>query len=221
MTDLPGTVNTSSYQSETAYGTWGGPGHEHNYYRATAHSHTIYHYHWIDTHSHDVGTHSHGIPHTHVVTIASHDHGIPHTHNVAVAAHDHGIAHTHTVVVAAHSHGIAHTHVVTIAAHIHGMAHTHSVSIPGHTHTLVYGIYEASAATNPDITITINTVDRTTALGGPFDVAQDALDITSYILTGQWNIISIGCAADKLVRIQASVFVQAFIRPVGRLEPEE
>lgn len=58
--------------------------------------------------------------------------------------------------------------------------HTHSVTIAAHTHDLTYGIYEGSAASTPQITVTINGVDRTSALGGPWD-DDFTVDVTTYL----------------------------------------
>lgn len=58
----------------------------------------------------------------------------------------------------------------------------HQHTTPAHTHpvTLTYGIYEGPAPVNPNVSIVINGVDVTTALGGPWDT-DATLDITSYL----------------------------------------
>jgi len=54
--------------------------------------------------------------------------------------------------------------------------HTHNVSIPNHTHDLDYGINDDTDY--PDtVRISINGVDRTSALGGPWGVGGTAIDI--------------------------------------------
>ncbi len=197
-----GNVYTTENMVEAEWGTTGGPdGHQHNYMRGQSHHHTVpYHAHTI---------------------AGNHSHGMSHTHNITVSAHSHGMDHTHTVTIGAHTHGMTHTHGVTLSNHSHGMSHTHQVDIPGHNHDLIYGIYKADAAVEPGLTITINGVDRTAALGGPFHTGQDSLNVTPYVEVGEWNVVEIGCATGKLVRVQASLFVQAFMSPVGRLEPEQ
>jgi hypothetical protein len=107
--------------------------------------------------------------------------------------------HTHTV--GNHTHGMSHTH--TTPNHSHNIEHTHT--IPNHTHNLTFGIYEGTAATG--VTVTINGVDRTAALGGPFNADQSGLDIAQYLVVGQWNTILLG--STQLGRIDATVFLQA------------
>jgi hypothetical protein len=77
-----------------------------------------------------------------------------------------------------------------------------------HTHGLVHGIYEGTSATN--VTVTINGVDRTAALGGGagFTTDQDSLDIAQYLTVG-WNTIVLG--SSQLGRIQATYFVKAYL----------
>ena len=89
--------------------------------------------------------------------------------------------------------------------HSHGMEHTHN--IPTHTHNLIFGIYEGTTATN--VTITINGTDRTADLGGPFDTDQESLDISPYLVVGQFNTIELG--SSQLGRIDATVFIQALM----------
>lgn len=78
-----------------------------------------------------------------------------------------------------------------------------------HVHDIVYGIYEGT--TSSGITVKINGVDRTSALGGGtgFDVDKDNLDITPYLQVGQWNVIELG--SGTLGRIDSTVFIQALM----------
>lgn len=128
-------------------------GHAHNYYKGTPDN------------TGSEATHTHSGP--------SHSHTVPdHSHT------DSGHAH----MVEDHSHTIGnHTHTVSISDHSHGMSHTHNVTVDDHTHTAVYGIYESTSATG--VTVTINGVDRTAALGGGtgFTTDQTDLDITAYV----------------------------------------
>ncbi len=96
--------------------------------------------------------------------------------------------------------------------HSHGMSHTHSVLIPSHNHDISYGIYESSLPTN--ITVKINGINRTSALGGQtgFNSDQDNLDITSYLSIGQWNIIEMD--SSTLGRIDATIFLQALMNVI-------
>ncbi len=101
--------------------------------------------------------------------------------------------HTHAVTGATSSSGTSHAH--TVADHTHGVtgttssaetSHTHAVTLPSHTHGLVFGIYEGAGPTaNANVTVTINGVDRTAALGGPFDGDFLARDITPYLQDAQ------------------------------------
>jgi len=89
---------------------------------------------------------------------------------LAAANHDHAGAVT---ADGAHSH--------YIYKHDHNIGHTHWVTVSDHTHTAVYGIYKGTSATG--VTVTINGVDRTAALGGGtgFTTDQTDLDITAYV----------------------------------------
>jgi len=112
-----------------------------------------------------------------------------------------------------HSHAVydesSHTHAL-LADHKHGIeipSHQHSVYIQPHSHGLIFGIYTSTSATG--VTVKINGTDRTAALGGPFNVDQNNLNIASYLTIGQWNTIELG--SSQLGRIDATVFVQAMI----------
>lgn len=77
-----------------------------------------------------------------------------------------------------------HTHSVTATTSGAETSHTHTVS--AHTHGLTYGIFVGSNPVDPDITVNINGVDRTVALGGPFNTVNSefTLDITQYLQSG-------------------------------------
>ena len=114
------------------------------------------------------------------------------------------LGHSHSISIGsagAHAHG-------RDVKHSHGLpAHTHDVNLPDHAHGLVFGIYEGTVAQS--VTIKINGVDRTAALGGPFNVDQPGLDIGIYLLPGQWNVVELG--SSQLGRIDATVFIQALL----------
>lgn len=112
--------------------------------------------------------------------------------------------HGHRVVVPNHTHQVtlnAHNHYVSIGSH------SHNVYLPDHSHGIVYGIYESTFATS--VTVKINGTNRTSELGGGSGFAGDQsnLDVSSYLLTGQWNAIELG--SSQLGRIDASIFIQA------------
>lgn len=92
--------------------------------------------------------------------------------------------------------------------HAHGMQHTHQIN--PHTHNIVYGIYEKTPSPT-SITIKVNGQDITSALGGGsgFTSGQNELNISAYMLTGQWNTIEL--TPTTLCRLDATVFVQALM----------
>ncbi|MEC1772818.1 hypothetical protein [Schinkia azotoformans] len=113
--------------------------------------------------------------------------------------------HGHYVEIPEHSHSFSvpeHTHNYSVPEH------SHSFSIPSHSHDQIHGIFESSVASG--VSVIINGVDRTTALGGKFNSDKSNLDITKYLLVNQWNEIKL--TSNQLGRIDATVFVQAFIR---------
>ncbi len=170
------------------------------------------------------GKHSHGGS---TGAAGNHNHGLPDGAKLALAgggsvtfvasgSHSHSISteygHSHHLT-ADHRHDVTipnHSHTVTIPGHSHTVTipgHGHSVTIPSHTHALVFGIYTSTSATN--VTVKINGIDRTTALGGPFTVDQGNLNITPYLVIGQWNTIELG--SSRLGRIDATVFIQTLM----------
>jgi hypothetical protein len=114
----------------------------------------------------------------------------------------------------------SHTHTVTIPAHTHDVtipAHAHDVTIPSHTHALDYGIYDDTEY--PDtLSIWINGVDRTAALGGPWAVGGGALnqvlDIDEYINLNLRQLHSVefrctGGQGDVEVTVELKITVQS------------
>lgn len=92
--------------------------------------------------------------------------------------------------------------------------HTHTVTIPTHTHDIDYGINDDTVYP-ADVTITINGVDRTTALGGDWGASGSAvdttLDITQYI-TGEATLqkvhpVLFGCGSSQgMVKITVTIY---------------
>ncbi len=120
-----------------------------------------------------------------------------HTHALSGITNNSESAHTHTVA--------DHTHTVTISAH------THTVTLTDHTHTLSYGVYEQTASATPGVSISINGVDRTAALGGPWNTDQN-IDITTYLLDTagqqplrQQHVILLSVAAGKLIDLDVTL----------------
>lgn len=163
---------------------------------------------------------------------AEHNHGLTdHTHNNPEndPSGEHFDNHSHDV--------IDHGHLAEIDGHVHGMDHTHLVEdthshwvevgdhyhyfvVPEHDHDIIHGLYQDPFPTDPGVQVAINDTDRTSELGGPFHISEPKLDITEWIERG-WNTIKFTPGDGKLLRLQATVFVQAFIEPVDHLEPEE
>lgn len=109
-------------------------------------------------------------------------------------------SHSHTVVD--HTHTVSnHDHTVTIGTH------THDVTLANHNHTITmtYGIYEGPAPSTPQITITINGTDRTSALGGPWD-DDVTLNVRQYLREGSgnpyWQSNSIVLTSTELIDLE-------------------
>ena len=116
------------------------------------------------------------------------------------------------------SDSVSHTHAVpseTIAAvtstaenaHTHGIPHTHDV-VPG----LTDGIWEGAVATG--VTVKINGVDRTVALGGGvgFTTNQTELEVSQWLNIGAWNTVDL--TPTGLGRISADLRITGFIQSV-------
>jgi len=78
-----------------------------------------------------------------------------------------------------------------------------------HTHVPNYGIMENTDNT-PNISILIDTIDRTVALGGPWTVDVEELDITNYIQSTGKHTIEL--LSSKLGRLTADIWLQVFIQ---------
>lgn len=154
------------------------------------------HYHTTYAHSHSISAHTHTMPHVH---------RYGHYHNVVVAYTIPAIS----IDIPAHSHVFeteAHTHTVSIPAHQHGL------TLGNHTHEILHGIYEGATATGVTLKVDGSAVPA---------IARDEMDIVAYlakdengkITRGTWHEIEI--VPNGLTRIEASLFVQAFIQSVG------
>lgn len=80
-----------------------------------------------------------------------------------------------------------HTHSVTLPNHQHSMTHTHTTpdhshTIDSHDHELTLAIAEGGDAAG--LRLYIDDVDRTTALGGPWD-SEAELDIRQYLINAR------------------------------------
>ncbi|MFZ3171976.1 MAG: phage tail protein [Carboxydocellales bacterium] len=136
----------------------------------------------------------------------THDHGI--ATGVELAKAGGGSVMYYAFSGSSHVHWLPpHVHNYSAYGHSHGMAHTHQIS--NHTHAIDYGIYEGATATG--VTIKINGIDRTAALGGGigFTTDQANLNIAAYLTKGAWNTIELG--STSLGRIDATAFIQAMM----------
>ena len=93
--------------------------------------------------------------------------------------------HKHNISAIATNSEALHKH--TIPAHTHSID-SHSHTIPTHTHSLSYGIYEGPTAATPAFGLSINGVDRTSALGGPWN-GDVVLDITPYLVDVDGHVL--------------------------------
>lgn len=154
------------------------------------------------SHTHTVNSHSHSMDHYHTgaaeITIPAMSVTIPsHRHTVSIDDHDHDVSIDD------------HDHDVTIDPH------SHDVTIDPHTHDIVHGIYEGGTASKISIVVDGTPVPGHTA------ASADELDIVAYlskdsegkILRGVWHTVEL--VPDTLTRIEANLFVQAFIQSVG------
>lgn len=123
------------------------------------------------------------------------------------------IGHKHNISLPNHSHSFSvnsHTHDFTVPSHSHSFSvpsHSHAFSVPAHSHGITYGIYKSTYSRQ--ISVHINGINRDIELGGKFNIDKSNLDITSYLVKGQWNTIDL--YSSQLGRIDASVFVQALM----------
>lgn len=163
------------------------------------------------THNHKMAAHTHPMEHTH--SVPSHVHSMSHVHN---------FSHSHNVVavvnIPAQDITIpAHSHVFETSDHTHSVsieAHTHDFTLADHTHEIVYGIYEGGTASSVTLKVDGNTVPASAIKSDEMDiVAYLAKDEDGKITRGTWHEIEI--VPNGLTRIEANLFVQAFVQSVG------
>lgn len=162
-------------------------------------------------HNHRMAAHTHPMEHTH--SVPSHTHSMGHIHN---------FSHSHNVVavvnIPAQDITIpAHSHVFETSDHTHSVsieAHTHDLTLADHTHEIVYGIYEGDTASSVTLKVDGNTVPASAIKSDEMDiVAYLAKDEDGKITRGTWHEIEI--VPNGLTRIEANLFVQAFVQSVG------
>ena len=162
-------------------------------------------------HNHRMAAHTHGMEHTH--TVPAHTHSMQHYHN---------FSHMHNVVcvvtIPAQDIAIpAHSHVFETPSHTHSVnipAHTHDLTLADHTHEIVYGIYEGDTASSVTLKVDGNVVPASALTDSEMDiVAYLEKDDDGKITRGTLHEIEI--VPNGLTRIEANLFVQAFVQSVG------
>lgn len=145
--------------------------------------------------------------------------GGDHTHNMS---HYHNFSHMHNVVcvvdIPAQDITIpAHSHVFETPSHTHAVeipAHEHELKLNDHTHAIQYGIYEGGRASQVTVKVDGNAVPASAASSREMDIAAYlAKNEDGKITRGTWHEIEL--IPDKLTRIEANLFVQAFVQSVG------
>ena len=143
------------------------------------------------THIDDGGSHSHG---GNTQNEGSHTHG---------ASSDAGAGHTHSLTIASdgsHNHSIdSHNHAFTSGNESVAHDHTGTISSTGS------GGFTSTSIPNT-VTVEINGVDRTSALGGPFGDTvswnETALNILPYITTSGFHTVTIGATTGGRLKVQ-------------------
>lgn len=146
----------------------------------------------------------------------------------SAAGHTHGMNHKHDFI---HVHNVsflvtippikvdipAHSHVFETSSHTHNVsipAHTHDLTLADHTHEMVYGIYEGDTASSVTLRVDGNVVPVSELVASEMDiVAYLDKDDDGKIARGTWHEIEI--IPNGLTRIEANLFVQAFVQSVG------
>lgn len=93
-----------------------------------------------------------------------------------------------------------HQHTVSIGSHTHSVTGSAANAGGAHSHNLTYGIFQQAIPSNPDVQVFINGIDRTSALGGPWDADIAGLDITSYLV----DSVGQPLRADNTVQVRAA-----------------
>lgn len=162
-------------------------------------------------HRHSMAPHTHDMEHTH--DLAGHTHSMTHCHNFS---HHHNVVcvvdiPAQDITIPAHSHVFetpSHTHTVEIPAH------EHELKLNDHTHAIQYGIYEGGRASGVTVKVDGNEVPASAVNSREMDIAAYlAKNEDGKITRGTWHEIEL--IPDKLTRIEANLFVQAFVQSVG------
>jgi hypothetical protein len=108
-------------------------------------------------------------------------------------------------------------------AHSHNVSdHTHIVTIPAHNHTLTYGIF-ADTHYPQGISVAINSINVTTALGGPWapydGSAEIEVDITDYLVNASGGLhqshrVSLSCASG-VGEVEAEVSILETVQAIA------
>jgi hypothetical protein len=112
----------------------------------------------------------------------------------------------------------------TINTYSNPGSHTHDVTIPAHTHGIAYGISD-DVQTPSGISVYVDGIDRTSALGGPFAPSGGnvTIDLDTALLTGylinaagglrQEHTVQLRCSSGR-GRIEAQVEIAETVQSV-------
>ena len=146
--------------------------------------------------------------HTHSLNSHTHLSGVPGAGSADLS----WAGHTHDIDATTSGAESSHTHDFSGSTSGNESSHTHTVS--AHTHTVNFGITQQSTPGSMGVTVSINGVDRTSALGGPWNASQ-TLDITQYLTDAngqplrQDNTVQLGSSALGDLEIQVRSIVTA------------
>lgn len=128
-----------------------------------------------------------------------------------------GDPHVHSFFLIDHQHSVtigSHTHTVTVPSH------DHTVNIAAHAHAIEYGIEDDTERPNT-VSLWIDGIDRTAALGGPWGVGGVAvntvLDITSFLINAglrQRHELELRCASGQ-GEVELTVELYQVIQPIA------
>lgn len=147
--------------------------------------------------------------HTHEVTIPDHSHGIDHDHAGSTTSSE------VTDITGAATESVTHDHDIVASGE-------HSHDIPAHNHELAYGVFEDEIYPQ-GIHLTINGVDVTTDLGGPWGnsnaEADEEINITSYLLDASGGVrqnhsVEFSCVTESQGEIEFEVDLMVSIMPI-------
>lgn len=138
-----------------------------------------------------------------------------HTHGVVALGQPTSVENSDTTVpTGTHTHGISHNHSFGTLSNANEASHTHSVA--AHTHPLTLTCQEGGSPAG--VRLLIDAVDRSTALGGPWNADFGPLDITAYLLDSLGRPVTgahpISLSTTQAGAIEASLDFYVIAQPV-------